>query len=854
MTVPTYLTEEERAAQEFEQDALPGGTPGALPGGIPESVGAPSALGAPPALGAPQPAYPTVPPPPPPPPNVQDFTGQATQFSSDWMNNPNPYMTSMATASRAAGDARIAEAEDVASRGLDEWSAGRGLLGSNVEGELQVRNIDAGRRARLDDEARLQEMLANYDMTGRQAAGAQGLDTLSALERQREFDTTAGFTQQDLDQRADQIMNEGRALDLQEARDIASRELAQSQLGQQESQFVRSLSEQTAGRLQQFGLQGSQLELEVARLNQEAELQGRSLDINEAQGTAEINLRAQQLVEDSRLQGRALDIEEARNQATQDIEIAKMAQEGRQFESTLLQNQNQFADSMGLNREQFAAQNAQFAQQFGEQQASRLQQNEQFATALESDEARYALDLGLRTTALELQQTGMEADIAYQNAALIQERELTDAAQQLQRDGLDADVAHKYAVLSQNEDFQAAQVALETRGYNLQESYQEAEQDYKLGTLGIQQQQVELAAQELRQGDRSLDQQAARDQAQIDLAREDIAARQDMQQYELTQREREFAANNNLNERQFTEQQAQFTAQMLEQTTSRLQQNTQFATALQSEEEQNALSRGLQTRALDLQATGMAQDQAFRQAQQEFEQGIPPTYDAEGNVIDEGRVGYQDRVLQLQQEGLDNEDALRWAALESDDTFRAESIRLQELGLTNEQSYREAEIRVREQALMQEWNMFGERLTFDQNAMLNDMTYKNRVLDLQEKDVDSVIANRTAELEYKESVLQEQKDQFDDEFGRLQALDISDQAKFDQMYELWQEYYGKSTTGGDNTTTIVNVTGGPGGTGTGGDTGGIGDYPNIPPENGGVWTWDEDRQAYVDGDGNEYEE
>jgi hypothetical protein len=89
-----------------------------------------------------------------------------------------------------------------------------------------------------------------------------------------------------------------------------------SSLGAEEQRFVRTLAEQQASRLQQFGISTRQLDMDAARLKQEAELQGRSLTLQEARDLAEVDYRTQSLQQQAQLQGRSLDIEQARNEAT----------------------------------------------------------------------------------------------------------------------------------------------------------------------------------------------------------------------------------------------------------------------------------------------------------------------------------------------------------------------------------------------------------------------------------------------------------------------------------------------------------------------------------------------------------
>jgi len=510
MTAP-YLTEEELAAQQAQQQpdyqAQPvENTTGTLPESqqqLTASTGSQSQ-----APGAAPSGAPTVSPPPPPPPSLADYTGQVTNYASDWMNNPNPYLSPLVSATRAESEGRLSDAEQEAKRGLAEWVAQRGLVGSSYEGEQQVDLQGQLQQARMEDERALQEALANYETLGRQAAGSMGLNTLGALEQQFEFGTTSGLSERELDLRAQEVLNQGRALDLQEARDIAATELGQ----------------------------------------------------------------------------------------------AELAQQGEQFEANLEQRQAEFAETIGLSREQFEAETAQFQQTFNEQVASRLQQNEQFTMALESEEAQNALSVGLQGRALDLQEAGMQMEDAWNQAALDQERELATRAQDLQQQGLEQEDAYRYAALEQDADFRSEQLRLEELGLNMEDSYREAEQAIKMRALDIDQQQVDQRATEIRQQDRSLDLQEARDLAQLELSRDELQ--------------------------------------------------------LRAEQIEN--QRWLEDRALQLQERGLDADIAFQQAQQDFEYGY--TDPETGEEVS----GYRDRALSEEQRQFNEELQFRMDQAETD--------------------------------------------------------------------------------------------------------------------------------------------------------------------------------------------
>ncbi|MCR4340143.1 MAG: hypothetical protein NUW01_09705, partial [Gemmatimonadaceae bacterium] len=141
------LTPEEELAQL--QSALAAPPPGTVGTG-----GTTTATPAAPAAPAPAPAAPTSPaptttaaapaplpqgvptyappPPPPPTPSASALPGKIADYASNWMQTPNRYLSELATTTRAAGDARLKAAEKEGLRGIEEWAASRGLVGSNL--------------------------------------------------------------------------------------------------------------------------------------------------------------------------------------------------------------------------------------------------------------------------------------------------------------------------------------------------------------------------------------------------------------------------------------------------------------------------------------------------------------------------------------------------------------------------------------------------------------------------------------------------------------------------------------------------------------------------------------------------
>lgn len=411
------------------------------------------------------PPPPRPPEPPPPPPNVQDLAGDVGAFARNWLETPNRYLGDLATATREAGEARLTAAESDATRDIEEWAASRGLIGSSLEGEEMVRLQDALRRARGDEERQLLEMLATSESMDRERAGRLGLDV-------SQLSTSTSIAERQLDLEAQRLQQEaqlsGRSLDITEANNQA------------------------------------QINIRAQELAQEAQTSGRSLDLQEARDQAtrevaleqigisqqEVDLRAQQLQQEAQTSGRSLDLQEARDQASTELAREQMEHEIRLQGSQIAQRESEFARSMNLNEREFGAQQDQFSLQYGEQVASRLQQDEQFRATLESGDARFALDVGLRERALDLQLQGMEMDEAFRQSALAQERELTERAQALQQEGMNLEDAYRYAALEQDSRFREGwtddkgeyhpgTLALQELGMDQDQAYRQAELEFQ---------------------------------------------------------------------------------------------------------------------------------------------------------------------------------------------------------------------------------------------------------------------------------------------------------------------------------------------------------------------------------------
>lgn len=436
-----------------------------LPGEVPASS---PVVGTPPPMPAPM-EGPTMAPPPPPPvppaPATDLGVGDIGDYAAEWLANPNRYLSDLGQATRAESEARLAHTRGEAERGMAERLAGRGLIGSSLEEEAQTELDEALYRAAAEDERELLEMLTTAETLDRRTAAeiamdaaqlgeSTGLDRYgAALEgwraaaEQGRFEGTLGISQQQIDLRAEEIIENARqfnrSISFEEAQREAERELTREQ-GSAERELTREIERGRLGLSQQ-----------------------------------EIDLRAQQLQQEAELGGRALDIEEARDQARVALEREALQQQLELHNQDLSQREAEFARQFGLDERQFAEQQSQFQQQMAEQVAQRLQEDEHFRTALDREDARYALDVGLRERALELQREGMEMEDAFNRAALEQEGRLTERAQALQEEGMERDDAYRYAALEQDAEFTRRAQDLQERGLDIDEAYQQADLEWR---------------------------------------------------------------------------------------------------------------------------------------------------------------------------------------------------------------------------------------------------------------------------------------------------------------------------------------------------------------------------------------
>lgn len=107
----------------------------------------------------------------------EELLPDLNQFARSWMGSYNPLSSEYGTTARAAMEANLRKREQDQIGGIEEWASSRGLVGSSYEGDQRVALNEAQQRARLEEELAIMDMLAQYELQGRSAAGNFGLQT-----------------------------------------------------------------------------------------------------------------------------------------------------------------------------------------------------------------------------------------------------------------------------------------------------------------------------------------------------------------------------------------------------------------------------------------------------------------------------------------------------------------------------------------------------------------------------------------------------------------------------------------------------------------------------------------------------
>ena len=331
-----------------------------------------------------------------------------------------------------------------------EFERGQALAAAQAQQQGGLQGMELALRRQLG----LGELgLSERRQTAQETQFGQSLAEQRAAREQQ-----AGLSGRELDLRAQQLQQEealqGRSLSIEEARLAAQQEQFTKTQEQQAAQFEATLSaedkrfastlkEQQAARLQQLGISDKQLDLEAQRLKQQAELEGRSLSLQEARDTAEVDYRAKSLQQQAELEGRRLTNEEARTQADTEFRADQLKQQGEQFTATLGAEEQRFVRTIKEQQEARLQQLGISNKQFDADAARLKQEAELQGRSLSLQEARDLAEVDYRAKQLEQQATlegnRITAEEARQTAQLDFQRDQMTVEEALRKDGIAVD-------------------------------------------------------------------------------------------------------------------------------------------------------------------------------------------------------------------------------------------------------------------------------------------------------------------------------------------------------------------------------------------------------------------------------
>lgn len=395
---------------------------------------------------------------------------------------------------------KTAESESMAT--LGERISQRGLVGSGIE---------ATETSRLLEQLNQQRMGQEYGL----------LKDFAATESQ----DRATWANIALQTRAQQLTELGMSQD--DAFRQAQLEQQKYQFGagieQQESEFARGLTEQQALRMEQFGFSREELNQRALEAQKQAELQGRSLDIQDALNQAEIDIRLKGLQQDAELRGEEFDIERSR-----------MSLQGEQFDREIDLRTEDLRDraekegrTLSLAEARLEAEKNWAQDELGERRADRAQ---------EADIS--GRDLHLRSEQIKREYEIRDDELARDYAELDLRRE-----QMWKAAGLDEDRLKLDAQRLQQEAKIAGEELSSREAMNRAELTQRSESLSEQIRADFTAQGREISAEAAMQ--------KAEADAQRDMQSDRISAERDMFEAEMDQRRTEFADAHDLSRDQY---------------------------------------------------------------------------------------------------------------------------------------------------------------------------------------------------------------------------------------------------------------------------------------------------------------
>ena len=457
--------------------------------------------------------------------SLQAQLAQPTRFDTDAFNQIRQAQQQNLNAEFGAQRSQLEE--EMARRGLSASSIGAGRYGDLAGQQARAQATMDAELLQQAAQTQAQDRLASLQAAGQFAdlAGSQDLaefeanrvgqaqrfqESLQAAQfgqGQSEFDRAQALQAANLEQTGGLS---GMDLALRQQLGMGALDIDAARLGQAGEQFGQSLAEQQAARQQQgeqFGL--SLNEQQAGRLQQ----YGIS--------TQELGLRAQQLQQEASLQGRSLDIRQAQDLAQNELEGQKISQQNEQFTQNL------------------SAEDRRFSQTLDEQRANRLQTLGISNTELE----QRARQITQQDRSLSLQEARDAAEVDFRAESLMQQAALEGNRITLDTARFEAERDFRVDQLTQQQDQFTATLGNEEQRFVRTLAEQQAGRIQQLGlsTRELDQRATQIADDARLRGE-TLSLQQARDEAEIEARANAIASQEAMQGRQITSDEARNAA------------------------------------------------------------------------------------------------------------------------------------------------------------------------------------------------------------------------------------------------------------------------------------------------------------------------
>ena len=273
----------------------------------------------------------------------RELTGALDEYALDALRTPSRYDIPLVQQGTELIDRELADQQGQATRDMDEYFSGRGLVGSNVEAEERGRLAEGFEGQRMQRLFDLNRELAGTQAQDRASAGSLGSQIHGQAQQESQFER--GLSQQESQFARTHGLNEDQFLEStrrfgvqmdeqisgryqQEAQFARSHGLNEDAFRENQRQFSTQMSEQIASRMQQENQFARSLNQQETQLALQSQLQTRALNLQEQGMTMQDAFQRAQLEVETQLQTRALELEQTGMEMEDAYRYAALEQDG----------------------------------------------------------------------------------------------------------------------------------------------------------------------------------------------------------------------------------------------------------------------------------------------------------------------------------------------------------------------------------------------------------------------------------------------------------------------------------------------------------------------------------------------